>query len=45
VREVLCRCCRNLTNHYAAAQDYTQAQLFAELVEEFEAAYERHARG
>lgn len=45
VREVLCRCCRNLTNHYAAAQDYAHAQLFAELVEEFEATYERHARG
>jgi regulator of sirC expression with transglutaminase-like and TPR domain len=45
VREVLCRCCRNLANHYAAVQDYGRAQLFAELVEEFEATYERHASG
>jgi len=45
VREVLCRCCRNLAHHYAAAQDHGRAQLFAELVEEFEATYERHASG
>ncbi|MDD2764489.1 MAG: transglutaminase-like domain-containing protein [Opitutaceae bacterium] len=43
VREVLCRCCRNLANHYAAAHDYAHARLFAELVEEFDATYQRHA--
>ena len=45
VREVLCRCCRNLANHYAAAQDFGRAALFAGLVEEFEATYERHTSG
>jgi len=43
VREVLCRCCRNLANHYAAAHDHAHARLFAELVEEFDATYQRHA--
>jgi regulator of sirC expression with transglutaminase-like and TPR domain len=44
VREVLCRCCRNLVNHYTGAGDTTRANLFAGFVEEFEATYERHAR-
>ena len=43
VREVLSRCCRNLAKHFAAAQDLSHARLFAGLVEEFEATYERHA--
>jgi regulator of sirC expression with transglutaminase-like and TPR domain len=43
VREVLCRCCRNLAKHYAAAQDLAHARLFAGLVGDFEATYERHA--
>lgn len=43
VREVLCRCCRNLQHHYAAAQDFPRARLFAGFVEEFEVTYERHA--
>jgi len=43
VREVLCRCCRNLSHHYAAAQDSVRARLYADLVDEFEATYERHA--
>jgi len=43
VREVLSRCCRNAARHYAAAQDLPNARLFAGLVEEFEATYERHA--
>lgn len=43
VREVLCRVCRNLANHYAAAEDPVHAQLFTEFVAEFEATYERHA--
>ncbi|HTQ30322.1 MAG TPA: transglutaminase-like domain-containing protein [Opitutaceae bacterium] len=43
VREVLCRSCRNLANHYTQAGDQRHAQLFTEFVEEFEATYERHA--
>lgn len=43
VREVLCRACRNLANHYAAAADATHARLFTEFVAEFEATHERHA--
>jgi len=42
VREVLCRSCRNLVNHYAATGDAEHARLFAEFVEEFESTYERH---
>jgi regulator of sirC expression with transglutaminase-like and TPR domain len=44
VREVLCRCCRNLVNHYSAANDLDRARLFAEFVAEFESTYERHAQ-
>jgi regulator of sirC expression with transglutaminase-like and TPR domain len=43
VREVLCRSCRNLASHYAAAGDTVRAQLFASFIEEFEAAYARHS--
>lgn len=43
VREVLCRACRNLVNHYAATDDAAHAKLFADFVAEFEATYERHA--
>jgi regulator of sirC expression with transglutaminase-like and TPR domain len=43
IREVLCRCCRNLVNHYTAAGDAEHAKLFAGFVEEFESTYERHA--
>ena len=42
VREVLCRCCRNLVNHYTAAGDLEHAKLFSGFVEEFEATYERN---
>lgn len=42
VREVLCRCCRNLVNHYTAANQPEQANLFTEFVAEFEATHERH---
>ncbi len=42
VREVLCRCCRNLANHCAAAGDERRAVMFADFVGEFEAAYERN---
>ena len=44
VREVLCRCCRNLSSHYATAGDETRSRLYADLVEEFEATYERHTQ-
>jgi regulator of sirC expression with transglutaminase-like and TPR domain len=43
VREVLCRCCRNLANHYRASGDAEKARLFADFVEEFEATHERQA--
>ena len=42
VREVLCRSCRNLANHYDTAGDAGHARLFASFVAEFEATYERH---
>ena len=42
VREVLCRCCRNLVNHYAAANQPEQANLFTDFVAEFESTHERH---
>lgn len=44
IREVLCRCCRNLVNHYSVAHDPDRARLFAEFVAEFESTYERHAQ-
>jgi len=42
VREVLCRSCRNLVNHYHAAGDEARSRLFAGFVDEFESTYERH---
>jgi regulator of sirC expression with transglutaminase-like and TPR domain len=42
VREVLCRCCRNLANHYEVAGDERRAGMFTDFVGEFEAAYERN---
>jgi regulator of sirC expression with transglutaminase-like and TPR domain len=44
VREVLCRSCRNLVNHYTAAGEPDRARLFSRFVEEFEATYEKHAQ-
>lgn len=44
VREVLCRCCRNLAHHYAASDHPDNAELFAGFVADFESTYERHAR-
>ena len=43
VREVLCRNCRNLVNHYTVTGDAERARLFASFVVEFETTYERHA--
>ena len=42
VREVLCRSCRSLANHYSAASDLARAQIFAEFADEFEATHERY---
>ena len=44
VREVLCRCCRNLVNHYTAGGELERARLFAEFVAEFESTHALHAR-
>jgi regulator of sirC expression with transglutaminase-like and TPR domain len=44
VREVLCRMCRNLVQHYTIAEEPARSRLFASFVAEFEATYERHAR-
>ena len=44
IREVLCRCCRNLVNHYTVANNHERARLFAEFVAEFESTHERHAQ-
>jgi regulator of sirC expression with transglutaminase-like and TPR domain len=41
IREVLCRSCRNLVNHYGEAGDPVRARLFASFIEEFDAAYAR----
>ncbi|MFO1450389.1 MAG: transglutaminase-like domain-containing protein [Opitutaceae bacterium] len=43
IREMLCRCCRNLVNHYARAGDFDRSRLFAGFVEEFEATYARNS--
>lgn len=41
VREVLCRWCRNLVNHYSAAGDAAHARLFAGFVAEFDGSVHR----
>lgn len=43
IREVLCRSCRNLVNHYKAGGDNEHAQLFASFVEEFDATFEKNS--
>lgn len=43
IREVLCRSCRNLVNHYHAIGAAAHARLFADFVDEFESTHERHA--
>lgn len=43
VREVLLRCCRNLSNHYASAGDAGMARMFSEFSEEFEDTYARES--
>ena len=44
IREVLCRCCRDLTNHFRKNGDTEHANLFADFVDEFDASYERNAQ-
>lgn len=42
VREVICRCCRNLVNHYNLAGQKEEARLFRSFVHEFEAVHQRN---
>ena len=42
VREVLCRSCRNLVNHFETVGNHDHSRLFASFVAEFEATHERH---
>jgi len=42
VREVICRCCRNLFSHYSLANEHEMARLFASFVHEFEVTYQRN---
>lgn len=44
VREVLCRSCRNLVNHYTAEGDSARARLFASFVEDFDLVDEEQAK-
>ena len=44
VREVLCRTCRNLVNHYNLSGNTEHAKLFAGFVDEFEETHNRHAQ-
>ncbi len=43
VREVLCRACRNLVNHYTVSGDLDLAKLFNSFVEEFESTFARES--
>jgi regulator of sirC expression with transglutaminase-like and TPR domain len=43
IREVLLRCCRNLSNHYAGAGDAPLARMFSGFSEEFEDTYARES--
>ncbi len=42
VREVICRCCRNLVSHYSQAKQPDYARLFAGFVHEFEVTHQRN---
>jgi regulator of sirC expression with transglutaminase-like and TPR domain len=44
IREVLCRCCRNLANHYAIRDDHDHAEQFDRFVAEFESTYTKNCR-
>jgi regulator of sirC expression with transglutaminase-like and TPR domain len=44
IREVLCRCCRNLAQHFTASRDFVNARLFSSFVDDFEATYEQQVR-
>ncbi len=45
IREVLCRNCRNLVNHYHVSKQPEMAKLFARFVDEFEVTYRSRTRG
>lgn len=45
LREVLCRCCRNLAQHFTAAREFVNARLFTSFVEEFESTYRQQVKG
>lgn len=42
VREVLCRCCRNLAGHFNDTNNVPFARLFSSFVEDFEATYQKN---
>ena len=42
VREVLCRSCRNLANHYEAQGQRDQAAMFDSFVQDFESIYAKN---
>lgn len=44
IREVLCRCCRNLAQHFTASRDFVNARLFSSFVDDFDATYEQQVR-
>lgn len=41
IREVLCRCCRNLANHYKRRGDESMSRLFASYIVDFENAHHK----
>lgn len=44
IGEVLCRCCRNLCRQFNARGETDKARVYADFCEEFDHAYQRHAR-
>ena len=44
IREVLCRCCRDLASHFRKNGDDERGDLFTDFVDEFDATYERNAQ-
>ena len=43
-REVICRCCRNLTQHFDRANNLPLSRLFGSFVEEFDLSYEKNSQ-
>jgi regulator of sirC expression with transglutaminase-like and TPR domain len=44
IREVLCRCCRNLSQHFDRANNLPLSRLFGSFVEEFDVTYEKNSQ-